>query len=257
MAVDLERVNILGVGVSAIDMRDALGAIAKWIEDRHPHYVCVRDVHGIVACQRDEELRLIHNHAGMVTPDGMPLVWLAHRRGYPEVRRVYGPDLLLAVCRLSVERGWRNFFYGGGEGVPELLANRLRERYPGLKVVGTHSPPFRAVTPDEDEQIREEIRATQPDIVWVGLSTPKQERWMATHVRRLGAPVLIGIGAAFDFHSGRKRQAPRWVQRSGFEWLFRLLTEPRRLGMRYLRNNPAFLWLVLLQSLGFKRYSLD
>ena len=251
----IPRANILGIGVSAINMERTLEAIAEWISRREPRYVCVTGVHGLVESQRDEELRRIHNAAGLVTPDGMPLVWLSRLKGFRHVERVYGPDLLLAVCEHSVKRSYRHFFYGGASGVAELLTSRLQSRFPGLHIVGTDSPPFRPLTPEEDLAAVERINAAQPDIVWVGISTPKQERWMAAHVGRLTAPVLIGVGAAFDFHAGLKKQAPRWMQRSGLEWLFRLLSEPRRLGPRYLVNNPWFLWLVLLQALGRKPYA--
>jgi N-acetylglucosaminyldiphosphoundecaprenol N-acetyl-beta-D-mannosaminyltransferase len=240
-----ERVDILGVGVSAIDMGLAVETITRWIETREPHYVCVTGVHGVMESQDDERLRAIHNAAGLVTPDGMPLVWISRWRGHRHVRRVYGPDLMLAVCAASVERGWRHFFYGGGEGTPELLADRLRERFPGILVAGTYSPPFRALSEDEDADIVRRIDAAAADIVWVGLSTPKQERWMSEHVRRLAAPVLVGVGAAFDFHAGLKRQAPRWMQRAGLEWLFRMASEPKRLGPRYAVNNPRFVWRIL------------
>lgn len=250
-------VNVLGVGVSAVDMDATLHLMRTWIEAHQPQYMCIRDVHGVMQCQRDRELRSIHNRAGLVTPDGMPLVWIARLHGHRHVERVYGPDLLLEACRLSRETGWRHFFYGGGDGVAEDLAERLREKFPHLEVAGTFSPPFRPLTAEEDASVCRRIRDTRPDIVWVGLGTPKQEHWMAEHVDKLGAAVLVGVGAAFDFHSERKPQAPRWMQRSGLEWLFRMLSEPRRLGPRYLRNNPAFLWLILLQSLGLKHYSLD
>jgi len=252
----IDRVNLLGVGVSAIDMAQALETIERWLVGREQHYVCISGVHGIMESQRDEALRRIHNRAGLVTPDGMPLVWLSRLHGLCHVERVYGPDLMLACCERSVARGYRHFFYGGGEGVALRLADRLRQRYPGLRVAGTYTPPFRPLGAAEDQEIVREINSADPDIVWVGLSTPKQERWMAAHVGRLSAPVLIGVGAAFDFHAGLKKQAPRWMQRSGLEWLFRLGTEPRRLWRRYLRNNPAFIWCVLLQAVGIARYEL-
>jgi len=251
------RANILGVGVSALNMAMALEIIEGWIERREPHYVCVTGVHGVMESQRDEELRRIHNRAGLVTPDGMPLVWLSRLQGFHHVERVYGPDLMLALCERSVAKGYRHFFYGGAEGVPEQLASVLQKRFPGLQVAGTFSPPFRPLTADEDDRIVQMINAAAPDIVWVGLSTPKQERWMAGHRERLTAPVLIGVGAAFDFLTGRKPQAPRWMQRAGLEWLFRLLTEPRRLWRRYLINNPLFVALVVLQALGVRRYGLE
>jgi len=249
-------VNILGVAVSVINMAQALEAIERWIAWREQHYVCISGVHGIMESQRDEALRCIHNRAGLVTPDGMPLVWLSRLHGQHHVERVYGPDLMLACCERSVVRGYRHFFYGGGAGVAQLLAERLRCRYPGLTVAGTWTPPFRPLSAAEDEAIVREINEADPDIVWVGLSTPKQERWMDAHVGRLHAPVLIGVGAAFDFHAGVKKQAPRWIQQSGLEWLFRLGSEPRRLWRRYLRNNPAFVFRVLLQAAGIARYEV-
>jgi N-acetylglucosaminyldiphosphoundecaprenol N-acetyl-beta-D-mannosaminyltransferase len=251
------RVNILGVGVSAINMAMALETIEGWIARRETHYVCVTGVHGVMESQRDENLRRIHNAAGLVTPDGMPLVWLSHLKGFRYVSRVYGPDLMLALCGRSATQGYRHFFCGGAKGVPEQLTVNLQRRFPGLNVVGTYSPPFRLLTPEEDAQVAQMVNQANPDVVWVGLSTPKQEQWMATHVGRLTAPVLIGVGAAFDFHAGLKKQAPCWMQRRGLEWLFRLMTEPRRLWRRYLINNPLFVMLVLLQALGLRRYSLE
>jgi N-acetylglucosaminyldiphosphoundecaprenol N-acetyl-beta-D-mannosaminyltransferase len=247
------RVDVLGVGISAIDMEQAVATLEAWIAAGERHYVCVTGVHGVMESHRDPELRAIHNAAGMVTPDGMPLVALCRRLGHPLTQRVYGPDLLLAGCARSLALGWRHYFYGGADGVADLLARRLSERFPGLIVAGTCSPPFREVTTSEDEATVARINATHPDIVWVGLSTPKQERWMAAHVGRVEAAALIGVGAAFDFHAGRKRQAPRWMMGIGLEWLFRLVNEPRRLWRRYLLNNPAFVVLVGRQLLSRRR----
>lgn len=251
------RVNILGVGISAINMAMALQTIEGWIAQRQSHYICVTGVHGVMESQRDVELRWIHNTAGLVTPDGMPLVWLSRLLGFRHVRRVYGPDLMLAVCERSTLQGYRHFLYGGAPGVADQLACCLQARFPGLTIAGTYCPPFRPLTPQEDVVVVEQINVAQPDIVWVGLSTPKQEQWMATHVQHLHAPVLIGVGAAYDFLSGVKRQAPCWMQHSGLEWLFRLLQEPRRLWRRYLSNNPRFLWRVLLMTVGQQRYALE
>jgi len=235
-----------------------LSTIESWIASGDRQYICVSGIHGVMESQRDEALRAIHNAAGLVVPDGMPLVWLSRLWGAePEVERVYGPDLLLECCERSRRTGHRHFFYGGGPGVPDLLTARLCARFPGLAVAGVYSPPFRALTPEEDAEVIRRVNGTRPDIVWVGLSTPKQERWMAEHRDRLEAPVLIGVGAAFDFHAGLKRQAPQWMQRSGLEWFFRLVTEPRRLWRRYLRNNPLFVWSVLLQGLAVRRYTLE
>jgi N-acetylglucosaminyldiphosphoundecaprenol N-acetyl-beta-D-mannosaminyltransferase len=185
----------------------------------------------------------------------MSLVWLCKLKGRAEVERVYGPDLMLALCARSPNHGYRHFFYGASAGVVEALTARLCARYPGLEVVGTCSPPFRELTPAEDADIVQRIALTRPDIVWVGLSTPKQERWMSEHVGCWPGAVLIGVGAAFDFHAGTKRQAPRWMQRNGLEWLFRLLSEPRRLYRRYLTNIPLFAWYLVLDAVGLRRGS--
>jgi N-acetylglucosaminyldiphosphoundecaprenol N-acetyl-beta-D-mannosaminyltransferase len=257
LSLTRERVNVLGVGVDPVNQDRAMAVIERWIATRDRQYVCVSGIHGVMESQQDEGVRAIHNGAGLVVPDGMPLVWLSRLHGFGEVDRVYGPDLLLACCHRSLATGHRHYFYGGGPGVPEQLIARLRTRFPGLQVAGGFSPPFRALAPEEDGAVVRQINAAQPDIVWVGLSTPKQERWMAEHRNRLDAPVLIGVGAAFDFHAGLKRQAPRWMQRSGLEWVFRLFSEPRRLWRRYLRNNPLFVWQVLLQGLGLRRYQVQ
>lgn len=245
--------NILGVNVSAINMDLALITIDNWIQSAEAHYVCVTGVHGVMESQQDISLRQIHNEAGMVTPDGMPLVWLSKLYGHYHVRRVYGPDLMLAVCDHSIAKGYRHYLFGSSDKVLENLKQNLTSRFPGLQIVGEFSPPFRQITQDEDEQIVHQINQTLPDIVWVGLSTPKQERWMAAHIGRVNASVLVGVGAAFDFHAGMKRQAPNWMQGSGLEWLFRLATEPKRLAGRYLKNNPKFLLLITAQLLGLKR----
>jgi N-acetylglucosaminyldiphosphoundecaprenol N-acetyl-beta-D-mannosaminyltransferase len=217
----------------------ALEAIAGWITNRESKYICVRDVHGIMESQRDPSLRRIHNLAGLVTPDGMPLVWFGHLLGYSQVRRVYGPDLLLAVCERSISMGWSHYFYGGAPGVAETLAANLTARFPGLKVAGCATPPFRPLTPEEDIAATTRINATGADLLWIGLSTPKQEKWMAAHLGQVNIPVMVGVGAAFDFHAGLKRQAPRWIQRNGLEWFFRLCTEPRRLWRRHFYNCQA------------------
>jgi N-acetylglucosaminyldiphosphoundecaprenol N-acetyl-beta-D-mannosaminyltransferase len=246
-SASIPRVDVLGVGISAINMERAVAEIERWIIERDPHYVCVTGVHGVMESRGDPELRRIHNASGLTTPDGMPMVWAGRWAGARWMRRVYGPDLMLQLAARGAQLGWRNYFYGGKEGVPELLAERLGERFAGFHVVGTCSPPFRPMTPDEDLELVQSITATAPDIVWVGLSTPKQERWMAAHVELLGVPALVGVGAAFDIHAGLLSQAPPWMQRNGLEWLYRLYREPRRLARRYLVNNPRFVLGILGQ----------
>jgi N-acetylglucosaminyldiphosphoundecaprenol N-acetyl-beta-D-mannosaminyltransferase len=250
------RVNILGVGVDPITKSIAVDIINGWIERGEQHYICVTGVHGVMESQHDERLRQIHNKAGLVTPDGMPLVWLSAMKGYHGVERVYGPDLMLTLCKECTSLGYRHYLYGSTPDVIERLAQNLQQQCPAINIVGAYSPPFRLLTPDEDDEVVRQINITDPHIIWIGLSTPKQEYWMANHLGKILAPVMIGVGAAFDFHAGTKRQAPRWMQRIGMEWLFRLCNEPRRLWKRYLVNNPQFILLVLAQELGIKHYPI-
>jgi N-acetylglucosaminyldiphosphoundecaprenol N-acetyl-beta-D-mannosaminyltransferase len=234
------RVDVLGVAVSVVTLDSATDRIAQWVRSGERRYVCVTGVHGVMESQRDPDLRKIHNASGLTTPDGMPMVWAAKRAGAPEVTRVYGPDLMRSVLAVAAENGWSSYFYGGRPEVTERLAGRLSAQIPGLAVAGLRSPPYRPLTDAEDEADVDAINASGADVVWVGLSTPKQERWMAAPREQLAAPVLIGVGAAFDLLAGTLRQAPPWMQRSGLEWSYRLAREPRRLWRRYLRNNPAF-----------------
>lgn len=245
-----ERVDILGVKISAINMHAALDSIAAWIARREPNYVTVTPLHAIIDANEQPDLIPIFNASGLTTPDGMSIVWLLKWSGCKNVSRVYGPDLMQSVCDLSQEKGWKHFLYGGEEGVVELLAAALLRRFPKLQIVGTYTPPFRPLTSEEDLEVKGRVLRSGADIVWVGISSPKQERWMHAQCGQISAPVLIGVGAAFDFLSGRKKQAPRWVQRSGLEWLFRLVSEPRRLWRRYaqyVRVVPKLAWAALTQ----------
>jgi N-acetylglucosaminyldiphosphoundecaprenol N-acetyl-beta-D-mannosaminyltransferase len=253
LMIDQQKVSILGVGVNPISMNDALATLFSWFKLRRSAYICVTPAHSIMDAYRDSEICRILNFSGLTTPDGMSVVWVLRLLGYKDVERVYGSDLMLKACQFGLPHNWRHYFYGGDEGVAETLVARLMANYPELQVAGTYTPPFRPLTLEEDEEIINTINETEADVVWVGLSSPKQERWMAEHLGKIEAPAMIGVGAAFDFLSGRKPQAPRWIQRSGFEWLFRLATEPRRLWPRY-RQYPLFVWLVLLQLLGLKEY---
>ena len=238
------RVEVLGVRVSAINMTDALTAFEQWIEDDARTYVCVTGVHGVMESQGDPDLTAIHNESGLTTPDGMPMVWCGRLAGARSMTRVYGPDLMLEVCRRGAADGWKMYLYGAAPGVPDALADQLTSRYPGLTVVGAFSPPYRDLADEEALEIAQQINDAAPDIVWVGLSTPKQERWMNRFRPLLDAPVLVGVGAAFDIHAGNLPQAPGWMQSSGLEWAYRLAREPRRLWRRYLSNNPRFVWQI-------------
>jgi N-acetylglucosaminyldiphosphoundecaprenol N-acetyl-beta-D-mannosaminyltransferase len=251
------KVNILGVGITPVNLAQAVATLDEWSRGGRREYVCCVSVHGLVTAQRDPEIRDIINRAGLATEDGMPLVWWCRRAGFAQAGRACGPDLLDAMCALAVQRGHRHYFYGGSRRAVEQLASRLSRRYPGLLVAGHRSPPFRPLSPEEDAADVAAINKARPDFVWVGLGMPKQEKWMASHVGRIHAAALIGIGAAFDFHAGTKPRAPVWMQRSGLEWLFRLMNEPRRLAHRYLVDNSIFVARAFLQLAGWKSYVQD
>jgi N-acetylglucosaminyldiphosphoundecaprenol N-acetyl-beta-D-mannosaminyltransferase len=206
-----------------------------------------------MACRRSADVLRSVNCADLVTPDGMPVVWLGRLLGHRNVRRVYGPDLMRKVCEISALKGFRNYFYGSTQDTLNRLKARLSEAYPGLVVSGLHAPPFRKASEEEDRSMMEEINNSNPDIVWVGLGSPKQDLWMHEHRERLNAPVMIGVGAAFDFLAGTKPQAPAWMRKSGLEWLFRLIHEPKRLWRRYLVDNLLFIYYIGLQLAGGKR----
>ena len=253
----MNTVNILGVPIATVNLHQAAAQIEEWIRKREKAYVTVTGVHGIMESQYDGRVKRIHQKAGMCAPDGMPTVWIGKLYGHREMDRVYGPDLMIEIMRRSVTKGYTHFLYGGKKGVPELLMERLVALYPELKIVGILSPPFRAMTEEEENNLKDLIEKLTPDIIWVGLSTPKQEKWMATHIGKLKTKVMIGAGAAFDFHAGLLRQAPRWMQRIGLEWFFRLCVEPRRLWKRYLVNNPLFIWNFALQFLKIRKYEIE
>ena len=248
--MELDAIKILGVNVSIVNPDLACRKIGQWIEDYKKTYVCVAPVSTIVDCQRDEVYRKIVNSAGMVTPDGMPLVWLAKRSGKKNIERTYGPDLLLAFCRYGCLRGYRHFFYGGSEETNKKLIVQLKDVCPTIYIAGTFAPGFLKVGEKEKDQVIDQINQAKPDILWVGLGSPKQDHWMSLHRPLLNVPVIAGVGAAFDFVAGVKQQAPRWMQRSGLEWLFRLCCEPQRLWKRYLLGNPYFLYLLMKNNLS-------
>lgn len=251
------RLNILGTGVHALTLDGLVRDLVEHRAKRRRGYVCCATAYNVNLARSDAALRRAYNRALYTTPDGMPLVWLARWHGHRATSRVYGPDLMLSLCDAGRAVGLRHYFFGGLPGVAEQLRNRLTARFPGLAVAGVATPPFRELTPGELAQLRDDLARSQADIVWVGLSTPKQEKFMAGAWEQLDASVLIGVGAAFDFHSGRVRQAPLWMQRSGLEWLHRLATEPRRLWRRYLIHSPLFVLRILAQKLRVREYPLD
>jgi len=247
--------DVLGVRVDAVQIPDVVSRMEEWIARREAcRYIAVTDMHSLMQAQHSAGFQKILANANLVVPDGFPLVWLGRRRGFALRRRVYGPELLERFCEATAATGYRHFFYGGAIGVAEDLAARLTTRFPGLQVAGVYCPPFRILTQAEDDEAVSLINGSRADVVWVGLGAPKQERWMAEHQSRLTAPVLVGVGAAFDFHTGRVAQAPPWMREHGLEWLFRLLREPGRLWRRYLIYGTEFVALVLLESLGLKKF---
>ena len=246
--------DVLGVDLSAINMNRALDLAESWIATGRSAYICMTGVHGVMEAQSNECLRGVLNGAFINAPDGMPMSWVGWLQGHRQMDRVYGPDFMANLCRLSVSKGYRHYLYGGQPGVAQALKAALQNRFPGLQVVGTYTPPFRALTQDEEASLLDDVANAKPDILWVGLSTPKQECFMAEYVDRLRVPLLVGVGAAFDFHTGRIDDAPAWMKRTGLQWLHRLLQDPGRLWKRYLRNNPSFVWRITLQFFKQRNY---
>lgn len=246
-----ESFSVLGVRVNATQIPEVISRMEQWITKHGPcRTIAVTGMHGVMEAQHDADFREVLASADAVVPDGMPLVWLGRLRGFRLRRRVYGPELLQAFCENTAVKGYRHFLYGGIPGQADQLAEILRTKYPGLQIAGTYSPPFRALSAEEDSQITAAINEAEPDVVWVGLGTPKQEKWMHEHRARLRVPILVGVGAAFDIHAGTKAQAPLWMREHGFEWLYRLLQEPGRLWKRYLVYGSEFVVRVSLELIG-------
>ena len=240
-----------------MDLTTAADRIEGWIAGGTRSYVCHANVHGVMEAQRDPQVRAVYNRAGLTVADGMPLVWLGRQAGHAGTGRVYGPDLMLELCARAARSGASCFYCGGAPGVADELAAAMQARFPGLRTAGTYSPAFELDARRVDADAVRAINAARPDIVWVGLGCPRQELWMATHRGALTAGALIGVGAAFDFHTGRKRQAPRFMMRMGLEWLFRLLVEPARLWHRYLVYNPWFVLSLAADRMGLRRAQPD
>ena len=247
LAVPPPTVDVLGVPLALTDYERTMDWMDATIRTRGKGYVCVAATHTVVATHDDPELRAAVEGASLVVPDGQPVVWAMNALGHDLTHRVYGPDLMAKYCERSARTGARMFLYGGrNQGALVQLALNLRRRFAGVQIVGGYAPPFRPLSDEELDAVVAEINHARPDVVWVGIGVPKQEKWMAALRDRLDAPVLVGVGAAFDFHAGLVPQAPAWMQSAGLEWLFRLSKEPRRLWKRYLTYNPRFV-------LGFAR----
>jgi N-acetylglucosaminyldiphosphoundecaprenol N-acetyl-beta-D-mannosaminyltransferase len=249
------RVTVLGLRICAVDMTGVCAAILGCIRAGRRTEVVLAAVHSIFDAMDEPRARHAMVQATLCLPDGVPLVWLCRAGGHAGAQRIFGPDLMLALSEhIAAERGLSVFYFGGAPGVAEDLAARMEAAYPGLRTAGTLCPPFRPPTESEDEAHIAAINDSGADVLWVGLGSPKQEAWIDAHRDRLTVPVRIGIGAAFDYNTGRIRRAPRWMQACALEWLFRLVQEPRRLWRRYARNNPLFLWWLFCERVGLKRF---
>jgi N-acetylglucosaminyldiphosphoundecaprenol N-acetyl-beta-D-mannosaminyltransferase len=246
------RVDVLGVGIHPTSMDDALAVLQATIQTGGKGYVTVTGTHGVMEAQQDPEFRRIINQSMLTIPDGRSMVWVGWLQGFHRMRQVTGPDIMLRVCDLSVKKGYTHFLYGGNTGVADSLAASIRARFPGINIVGAFTPPFRDLTEEEENALTARVAKLRPDFFWVGLSTPKQERFMARYSSKLDAKIFMGVGAAFDIHSGRIKDCPYVMKVLGLNWLHRLCQDPKRLWKRYLSNHPRFVLLTALQFLGFR-----
>lgn len=247
--------QVLGVSVAALDMERAIRYIAAELRSRRKGYVCMAGVHGIMEARRNPEIAAMFAGSRITLPDGMPTVWVGRWQGHKRMQRIAGPDLMLEVFRRREFAGYKHFLYGGEPGVAERLRDQLNSEYPWSRIVGTYTPPFRDLSADEEQGLVERVRQLKPDMIWVGISTPKQERFMHRYLALLDTTLMFGVGAAYDFHTGRLKDSPHWVKTIGMQWFHRLLQDPRRLWKRYLRNNPAFLWHISMQLSGLTSYA--
>jgi len=239
---EIKTREVLGVPIALTDYAETMDVMDGMVARRDPGYVCALPVHGLMVSRTDAEMRDAVMGASLVVPDGMPLVWAVNHLGENLPNRVYGPELMLRYSDRCAERGHRVWLYGGHTQASLIeLALRMRRRHPGIKIVGGYSPPFRALTEREEDTILRQIEDARPDVLWVGIGVPKQEKWMARVRDRVEVPVMCGVGAAFDFHAGRISQAPPWMQERGLEWTYRIAQEPRRLLPRYIYYNPRFM----------------
>lgn len=254
MTVTPPSFKVLGVRVDAVQIPDVVARMCYWIDHRDlGNYVAVTGMHGVMEAQHSPLFKRILDRASLVVADGMPLVWVGRARHFSMQRRVYGPELMETFCRETGDR-YAHFFYGGAPGVAERLGQILHERF-SIRVAGSYAPPYRPLNPDEEQTLLGLLQAARPDVIWVGLSTPRQEAWMERYRDRARVPVLVGVGAAFDFCTGRAKQAPTWMREHGLEWLFRLISDPKRLWRRYLVYGAQFALKVVLELAGMRLFS--
>ena len=243
--------NVLGVRVNPLDFDQALGGVADFLRRRVKGYVCAVSVHGVLEALENPRVAQAFTDAAMVVPDGTPMVWVGRVQGHRGIRHVRGPDLMGAIVSRTEFAGYSHFFYGGKPGVADELASMWTEKYPGTRIAGTYTPPFRDLTQSEEANLIDLLNYRRPDIIWIGISTPRQELFMRRMVPHLHHGLMFGVGAAFDFHTGRIRDCAPWIKRIGFQWLHRLVQDPGRLWRRNLRN-AAFLWHIALQLTGLR-----
>ncbi len=246
-----ERAFVVGIPFDVVDWTQSLGRVQEWATRRESHYVCICNVHSVVTASQDDDFFRVISEADMATPDGAPVAWMLRKIGYSKQQRINGPDFMWRYCELAASRDESIYLYGGMQGTLDLLQMRLRAAFPGLVIAGAYSPPYRDLSVDEDYSAVEAINASGAGTVWVSLGCPKQELWMAAHRGRINA-VMIGVGAAFDYHAGTIRRAPQWMQNAGLEWFYRLASEPGRLWKRYLVTNTLFIFGATKQLIRHK-----
>jgi len=254
--MNLDEVWISGVKVNRVTMEDSINLLEKFIFNRENHQVCVPNAWTTVLMQKDREFREINNSSSLAIPDGMPLVWASRLYGKPIQERVSGPDLFQKFIEVASCKKYKFFFLGSSPDILEKLSSKLKKKYPGLKIAGTYAPPFsKSFSEEEDKKMIDMINMAKPDILWVGLTAPKQEKWIGKNINHLKVPVSIGVGAAFDFIAGKVKRAPKWMQKAGLEWFYRLYQEPKRLWKRYIIGNTLFIWLVIKELIKIKLQS--
>jgi len=243
----MEKIKILDVGISQVNINDILLMVPKFIKADKKGYITVTGAHGIIESHRSDKIKSIHNNSFMSIPDGMPCVWVSKIKGSKNIERCFGPEVFIRIMGISVKNDIKHFFYGGNDGVADKLKLNMEQKFPGIKIAGTYCPPFRPLNLDEEVQLKNQVEACKPDIIWVGLSTPKQEIFMSKYIESLNTKLMFGVGAAFDYHTGSLIIAPKWIQKCGLEWFFRLVLEPRRLWKRYIDIVPKFIGLNILE----------
>lgn len=251
------KVNVLGVGIDPLNWSSAIEGLRRKLQMRERGYVCFTNVHSVIEAQSDPTLKRTFAKASFTMPDGMPMVWMGWHDGHKDMRRVAGPDVMLELIAGEGFRHLRHFLYGGKPGIAEELRANLVAKFPWAQIVGTYTPPFVDLSPDQELDFVQQVNTLKPDIVWVGIGAPRQERFMERYIEQLDVTLMLGVGAAFDFHTGRINDCPQWVKDAGLQWFHRLVQDPKHLWRRHARTVPAFLALAVMQILRLRKYSLQ